>query len=364
MELNPNNPPLFGYPVMIFSNEFSIELQQERQDLNQNSQSKINQLCDQRVRQLWDQFSDQIIEKHGRKYNIKQKKKIQQKTSQNNFQISQQHGYTLKENQQQTIEKLKPILVSRILDSTHKVQRDEEVRMKSFTFGFKLDGSHFDKVEDLEYQLKKNGGKFTNLNEPFFLRRRATVVRKNTLDERSQKNFLKTQKLNIRFEDELPNKESSPFNIEQQIKQSLQVGIRAMKKLSDQSLMKFKPLIDLNYEKKLAQKILTPSVQISKQDRLSIKEKETFQNKTNHKDEQIDEQIIHLPSEKEVDELEDDLVNIEITPYQNKITVPQRFNRVQNKMKGSSFSTRLSLDGDTASYLTRLIVKEVQEDQI
>ncbi len=57
--------------------------------------------------------------------------------------------------------------------------------MKSFTFGFKLDGSQFDKVEDLEYQMKKNGGKFTRLNEPFFLRRRATVVRKNTLDERS-----------------------------------------------------------------------------------------------------------------------------------------------------------------------------------
>ena len=58
----------------------------------------------------------------------------------------------------------------------------------SFTNGFKLDQFYKDKIEDMEYEINK----LNENNEPFFLKRRATLMRKSTTDERTSMNFLKT----------------------------------------------------------------------------------------------------------------------------------------------------------------------------
>jgi len=80
-------------------------------------------------------------------------------------------------------------LISRILNSTRKFERDDEMIQISFTNGFKLDKLYKDKIEDLEYEMNKN----LENNEPFFLKRRATLMRKSTTDEKTSMNFLKSQ---------------------------------------------------------------------------------------------------------------------------------------------------------------------------
>lgn len=50
------------------------------------------------------------------------------------------------------------MILNQLMAKSQEADREMEVIMKCFTYGYKLDGTHFDKIEDLEYlQMKKNG---------------------------------------------------------------------------------------------------------------------------------------------------------------------------------------------------------------
>ncbi|CDW86553.1 UNKNOWN [Stylonychia lemnae] len=148
------------------------------------------------------------------------------------------------------------------LNKYHKVEREDEMIKISFANGYKLDQFYKDKIEDLEYELNR----LNQNNEPFFLKRRATLMRKSTTDERTSINFLKSQNVSISPVHEGSAKNLKNPDLAEKIKICLDSKGKDHTTLKIQrEPFKFKPIIDLKKEQKIFKQIYSPRQYIEKE---------------------------------------------------------------------------------------------------